>query len=379
MDVAISVIRPFHVVQMANILRKHADNVGIWSSAPRKTFRRLDSAVSTHFVPSPVEIVSHQLRRQFASVVHERGAQFWDGLVGALLPKSELVIAFATQALGTARVTHNRGGYFALDRACPHVDFQEELVRQESEATGAKFIPQPAWFRERQLEEYEIADAILVPSHYSGDTFPAHQQSKLVLAPLLGRASVHGEMHIERNTPFTVGVLGGNPLRKGYRFLLEAWNRLRLPNARLQIRSSADFSQYPKLAELLRTTPNVEILDYIPDISEFYRRCDLFVLPSMDDGFGMALFEAMANGVPSIATRNCGASEFLIDGEDGLIVDAGSTDQLAAAIASLYENEERRQALAIAGRATVERISAASTYENALLELLTRVHTHKTS
>ncbi len=111
----------------------------------------------------------------------------------------------------------------------------------------------------------------------------------------------------------------------------------------------------------------------MPNITEFYQRCDLFVLPSMDDGFGMALFEAMANGVPAIATRNCGASELLTDGVDGRIIDAGSVDQLVAAISSLYENEEQRQAFAVAGRQTVERVSAANLYQDALLQLLAPV------
>jgi glycosyltransferase involved in cell wall biosynthesis len=84
----------------------------------------------------------------------------------------------------------------------------------------------------------------------------------------------------------------------------------------------------------------------------------------------MALFEAMANGVPSIATRNCGASELLTDGVDGMVIDAGSVEQLVSALLSLYQDEDRRQAIAIAGQATVQRISSTSLYEDALCTLL---------
>ena len=306
MKVAISVVRPFHSVAMANALRRHAENVELWSSAPRRYFHRLDASVATHLVPAPVEIANRFLR--LGPAASQRGIAWWDRMVATMMGRTDLCIGFAAQALHTGMAARKRGARFVLDRACPHVDFQQQLVREESEKTGAVFTPEPSWFRERQLAEYEAADAILVPSRYSGDSFPQHLQSKLLLAPLLGRAQAKGTVQTERNTPFTVGVLGGNPLRKGYLYLLEAWRRLRLPDARLLIRSSSDFSAYPKLAELLRDTPGVEIIDYIPDIAEFYRRCDLFVLPSVDDGFGMALFEAMANGVPAIATRNCGAS-----------------------------------------------------------------------
>ncbi len=370
MNVAISVVRPFHVTKMANALRKHVDHVDIWSTAPRKYFHHLDSAVRTHIVPAPVEIISQVFKLQLVPAAFQRGIDWWDRMVAMVMPRSDVVIGFATQSFHTGQATRRRGSTFVLDRACPFVDFQQDLMRRESEKAGAVYEAQPTWFRDRQLAEYEIANTILVPSHYSGRTFPEHLQSKLLLAPLLGRAQPKGAIHLERNTPFTVGVLGGNPLRKGYLYLLEAWKQLNLPNARLLLRTSSDFSPFPKLAELLRETPNVEIIEYIPNIAEFYQRCDLFVLPSVDDGFGMALFEAMANGVPSIATRNCGASELLTDGVDGLVIDAGNVEQLAQAMLSLYENEERRQSLAIAGQATVERVSAATIYEDALTQML---------
>ena len=370
MRVAISVVRPFHTVKMANLLRKHAEAVDLWSTAPRRYFHGLDAAVATHLVPAPVEIFSRVFRTKLVPEAFQRGIVWWDRMVAALMPRSDVVVGFATQTLHTGESARRRGMHFALDRACPHTDFQQNLVREEAEKAGAAFHPEPAWFRERQLAEYEVAHTILVPSRYSARTFPAHLQPKLLLAPLLGRAQARGEIQLARNTPFTVGVLGGHPLRKGYLYLLEAWCKLALPDARLLIRSSSDFSAYPRLAELLKATPNVEIIEYVPDIAEFYRRCDLFVLPSMDDGFGMALFEAMANGVPSIATRNCGASELLVDGVDGLVIDAGSVEQLAGAIESLYRDEPRRQALALAGQAAVERISATSLYEDALTRLL---------
>ncbi len=370
MKVAISVLRPFHITKMANALRRHTDGVDIWTAAPRRFFRDLDPQIKTHLVPEPVEVFARLSKLRLSPAIFRQGLLLWDRTVAALMPRAEMVVGLATQALYTGEAAHRRGASFVLDRACPHVDFQQRMVREESEKTGAVFTPEPAWFRDRQLREYDLADAILVPSHYSGRTFPPHLQSKLILAPLLGRAQAKGAVRLERNTPFTVGVLGGHPLRKGYLYLLEAWRRLNLPNARLLIRSSSDFSAFPRLAELLKTTPNVELIEYIPNIAEFYGRCDLFVLPSMDDGFGMALFEAMANGVPAIATRNCGASELLTDGVDGLVIDAGSVDALAASIAALYEDEPRRQAIAVAGQATVERIAETRLYEDALCRML---------
>jgi glycosyltransferase involved in cell wall biosynthesis len=359
---------------MANALLKHVDAVDIYSSAPRRFFRRLDEKVRTHFVPAPVELLARLLPFSLPRDAFRYNIALWDKLVTLALPKRapkiDIIVGLATGALSVGRQAHRRDSRFVLDRACPFVDFQQQLVREETEKVGGTHEPEPAWFRDRQLAEYASADAILVPSRYTARTFPREMQHKLILAPLLGRAKAAGPIQLARNTPFTVGVLGGHPVRKGYLYLLKAWQKLALPDAKLLIRSSGDFLKFPVLAELLKQNPSVEIIDYVPDIGEFYRRCDLFVLPSMDDGFGMALFEAMANGVPTISTRNCGASELLSDGEDGLIIDAGSEDRLAEAILRLYQDEPLRQALAVAGQQTAIRVADSTLYEDALRRIL---------
>lgn len=288
-----------------------------------------------------------------------------------LLGPADIFIGWATASLASGRKAKRRGSRFVLDRACPHVDFQQQTVGAEASKTGSTWKPEPAWFRDRQLAEYEEADTIITPSEYTRRTFPDHLRKKTIKAPLLGRCTFPENVSYQRNPVFTVGAVGGQPLRKGYLYLLQAWKKLNLPNARLIIRS--DFTGHPVLEELVRSMPTVEVIGYVPDIADFYRKCDLFILPSVDDGFGMALYEAMAHGLPCIATTHCGSSELLTSGRDSLIVDPCSSDQLAEAIESLFNSEELRQEIAREGRATVGRLTSDGTpaYRNAIGELLT--------
>jgi glycosyltransferase involved in cell wall biosynthesis len=101
----------------------------------------------------------------------------------------------------------------------------------------------------------------------------------------------------------------------------------------------------------------VELVRYVPDINHFYQRCDVFVLPSVDDGFGMALFEAMANEVACIATTHCGSSELLTPGRDGIVIPPRNAELLAEALLSLYRQEELRRAMASAARDTAAALS----------------------
>ena len=81
------------------------------------------------------------------------------------------------------------------------------------------------------------------------------------------------------------------------------------------------------------------------DISEILSDTDIFVLPSYSEGLPVSILEAMSLGIPVIATPVGGITEAIIDGHNGLIVDTGSTTQLAEAIAKLIENQELRNTL----------------------------------
>jgi glycosyltransferase involved in cell wall biosynthesis len=366
MNATIAVIRPFHAAQIANALRLHQAHVSILSSATRTYFHGLTPEVSVRLIPSPIPILQRLLPFRLPDTVPRFGIVAWDSMVAAALPPADLVIGFATQSLSTGRKARRRGSRFLLDRACPHVDFQQNIIREEAEKVGAIYRPEPSWYRDRQLQEYDLAEAILTPSRYSAATFPHFLQSKIVIAPLLGRVATHHQTPAPAHDQFTVGVLGGNPLRKGYLYLLQAWKQLAIPNTRLLLRVGDDFARFPRLAELLRDLPNVELVRYIPNIADFYRRCDVFCLPSIDDGFGMALCEAMAHGVASIATTNCGASELMTHAVDGLIVPPRNSEALAEAILTLYCNPDLRHTLARAGQTTILQAAQSGLYEKSL-------------
>jgi glycosyltransferase involved in cell wall biosynthesis len=353
MQVAVSTTRPFHSAMLANALVKHGASVRIYSSAPRRYFGRLDSSVAMTLVPSALQTAMHFLRLPAGPTALNADSWLYDHSVAAVLRPGDLFIGWATASLATGRAAKRRGSRFALDRACPHVDFQQTIIATESEKLGVRFQRQPAWFRDRQLAEYEEAERILVPSEYTRTTFPEEIRSKTVKAPLFGRCRFPEHTHPGRHSDFTVGVVGGDPVRKGYLYLLEAWERLALPHARLLIRTDADLARYPALRERLSRLSNVEIIRYVPDINDFYQRCDVFVLPSVDDGFGMALFEAMANEVPCIATTHCGSSELLTPGRDSIVVPPFNAELLAEALLSLYQQEDLRRSLASAARTTI--------------------------
>jgi glycosyltransferase involved in cell wall biosynthesis len=350
---------------MANELCSRKIGTRILSPAPRRFFGALAPEVALSFVPVPLGLISRITGVRLGNNAGYLDSVIFDRLAAMRLSACDFVIGWAHVSLVTARRAKNLGAKFVLDRACPHVDFQQQLLEEEAEKVGHKFVRQPEWFIERQYEEYQVADAILVPSHYSKDSFPSPLRQKIIVAPIFGRF---------RNQPFdgtpgggktfVVGVVGGEPLRKGYLYLLKAWKKLNLPNAVLRIRAARGFSEFPVLRELALECRNVELVDYVQDMNEFYKACDLFILPSIDDGFGMALFEAMSNGVPCIATTRCGSVELLSHKADAYIIRPYDSEEISSAIEYLYYNSEFRIRLGHSGRERVSGMrSGATTYQ----------------
>lgn len=90
------------------------------------------------------------------------------------------------------------------------------------------------------------------------------------------------------------------------------------------------------------------------DVPGYLRAADIFVLPSKREGLPVALLEAMACGLPCVASRLPGSTDAIIEhGVNGLLTTAGDAGELAGAIAALLEDEDRRRQLGAAARATI--------------------------
>jgi glycosyltransferase involved in cell wall biosynthesis len=383
MKVVFSTGRPAHVVLPANLLMQRGVKVEIYTAAYRSRFQELASGAqlrwTPQFVPSLHFLTGMQLPRPFQRI----DTAMYDNLVaiqiGLANERCDIFWAWASGALAAGRAARHRGASFVLDRACPHVDAQQELVRTECDRLGVPYRPEPHWFRARQIAEYDEADTILVPSDYSRRSFPMHLRAKVMVAPLYGRVparrllkptettGTQNTSHLKRQ--FTFGTVGGQPLRKGFLYLLQAWEKLRLPDARLLIRTDADLHRFPALRDLLGRLRNVEVVGYVENMSAFYRRCDAFILPTIDDGFGMALLEAMAHGLPSIATTHCGATELFEPGHDLLRVPPQNSLALAEAIERIYVSTELRNQIRANATNALQQIEGKGSYHRYSLAL----------
>ena len=170
-------------------------------------------------------------------------------------------------------------------------------------------VPQPMEDRaERLKQEWDIADVIIVNSDWAKTSIVSEGApiSKIEVLPLayvpeLARASRHRN---QGRRKLKVLWLGNVALGKGIHYLIEA--------AKLIIREPVEFviggSIHIPQAIIRGSPKNIKWLGQIPRniTSELYQDCDVFIFPTLSDGFGITQLEAMAHGLPVITTPNCG-------------------------------------------------------------------------
>ncbi len=140
---------------------------------------------------------------------------------------------------------------------------------------------------------------------------------------------------------------------KGYRVLLQAMRRVlqAVPEARLFLCGSGeeeDTLRHETAA--LGLTPSVTFAGFVADVRATLARADIFVMPSVSEGLGVAVLEAMAMGRPVVASATGGLPEAVVDGETGLLVPPGEPAALAEALVSLLRDPRRARQMGEAGR-----------------------------
>jgi glycosyltransferase involved in cell wall biosynthesis len=163
------------------------------------------------------------------------------------------------------------------------------------------------------------------------------------------------ESATDRDAPI-IGTVAHLEARKGQRYLLEAARLLKTQGYTFKLALAGDGSLQQvleQMAQSLGLAQEVTFLGFISDVPKFLAGLDIFVLPSLYEGLGVAALEAMAAGKAVIASRVGGLAELVNDSETGFLVSPGDAQELAAAMAKLIRDKHLRAAFGQRGAARV--------------------------
>jgi glycosyltransferase involved in cell wall biosynthesis len=253
---------------------------------------------------------------------------------------------FAEVALETLEWTRAHAIPSVLDNPTGDVrHFRDAWLRETRRWVGGTFRGHPSeGMVARSAREYALADAVRVASTFSRDSMVergvAAGKVAVVRYPIDVRRFVPPSAPRDGTGRLRVCCVASIGLAKGFQYLLEAARATGPDRVELELVGGTDSRGARLLLARLRDGMTVR-QGSVPQLLEAYQRAELFVLPSLHDGWGFVVPEAMACGLPVVVTDTSGARDLVEPGRTGWIVPAGD----AAAIAEVL-----REALADRGR-----------------------------
>lgn len=245
-------------------------------------------------------------------------------------------------------------GAICIVESGAHPEEYENIYAEEYAKFGIPWQAIPHQYIDRSKHEFEKADYIFVASKFACDSFVRRgfDENKIRTVPLGYDPGVFSPKSVNKDeSVFRILYVGRIGLRKGVHYLIEAFRKLGIKRAQLELVGpiEEDFKMFihkcPKNCVFRGKVPQAELVDY-------YNRASVFALPSLAEGSAMVVYEAMACGLPAIVTMNAGA--IVRDKKDGFVIPIRDPEAIREKLLFLYEHPAEREQMGIAAREFVQ-------------------------
>ncbi len=290
------------------------------------------------------------------SLSNHRDRVFSRGVGGRLRESDTAVLVAYGAALEAIRSAKARSVSTGLEYAVHHHAFNrstltEELRIRPEYAASMQFHDAPRRRDQRLDAELAEVDRVIVFSEFSRRTFvdAGVAEEKVVVNQLGVDVGRFADVQRVEDGTFRVLFLGVLSQRKGLSYLVDGFRRAAIPGSELLLVGAPWRGQRPWAG-----TRGVRQLSWLDrgEVPALLGTADVLVLPSLVEGLARVMLEAMAAGVPVVATPNTGAEDVVRDSVDGYIVPVRDETAIADRLVDLHEHPARREEM---GRAARER------------------------
>jgi glycosyltransferase involved in cell wall biosynthesis len=272
-----------------------------------------------------------------------------------ILNQSDIFVGLSGAALYSLRRARRLGMKTILERGSTHMLYQRAILLEEYARFGLRKTVVHPQVVERELQEYQEADFISIPSQFVKGTFLQYgiPEKKLIQIPYGVNLHHFYPVPKEDNT-FRIIHCANLSLRKGVPYLLQAFAELRLKDAELWLIGNVTDEVKPFLSRF--GSPSVILKGEFPEteLHKYMSQGSVFCLASIEEGLAMVQPMAMACGLPVICTTNTGGADIVRDGQDGFIVPIRDVNALKEKILFFYENPEACQTMGESARMRVQ-------------------------
>ncbi|WP_405607772.1 glycosyltransferase family 4 protein [Polaribacter sp. Asnod1-A03] len=353
----------FQFFHLARQLEKKGLLNEIYSGYPKSKLKDELGIPKDKIKTFPYVITPYMGRRKFGLSKYEWLNNLWeyktsttlDNHVTSRIKEPGYLISMSGSGLNCGKKMQSLGGKHICQRGSTHIIYQNDILADEYDRWGFKWKGINPKIKDYVTSEYEQADKITVPSEYALQSFikMGIPEEKMMKIPYGGRL----DRFYKKSTPdtdvFRLLWVGGISLRKGFMYALEAFQKFKHPNKEFivigvmshELKSLLNGQNLDNVV-FKGTVPNATLIDY-------YNSATAFVMPSIEDGFGIVLSEALASGCPVIATPNSGSVDLFEDGKEGFIVPIRDSKALTLSFEKLTDNPDLREQMGIMGQRRV--------------------------
>lgn len=266
----------------------------------------------------------------------------FDSYIANTLPKCDVFTAISGCGLRSGKKAKKNGGRYVCDRGSTHILYQDAILKEESTHWGLPFTPTDRRIIDRELQEYDEADLITVPSSYAKKTFidAGINEKKLAVIPYGVDLHSFKPVSTPEKESFTVAYVGGMNFRKGIQYLFQAFSKINHPRKFLWMIGQVEQEFIHALQQKGIVPREVVFKGHIDHahLRTHLSQADVLALPSVEDGFGLVMAQALACGCPVIASTHTGAAEIIAHGINGYIVPARDPVALAEAMQRIADS-----------------------------------------
>lgn len=266
------------------------------------------------------------------------GFESW---VGRQLEGLDLIYGYEYGSLQIFERAHQLGIRKVYDIPSPEHDFVEQLLAPEFARFPELITPYRDYTTARQAErterrrrEWELADLVIANSSLTAESWKAAGwvDRPVAVVPYGAPPPIAEPVEPPADGPLRLLWAGTFSIRKGAHLLLEALQALTLPPENLVVEVYGAQSLPQRLLD--RAPAALHFCGSIPrhELLERMSRAHALLFPTLCDGFGLVVNEALSRGLPVITTRRAGAADLIRPGENGWLIEAGSSDAIASAL-----------------------------------------------
>ncbi len=334
MKIAIVVQGRFHAFDLVRELIQSGQDVYVFTNYPKNIAARFgipQERIRNNLLHGIMSRAANKLGELFGHPIFEPLIHRWFSRWAAGALKAEefaVVHSFSGVCEEVFRAPRPNPVLRTLTRGSAHIEEQYEILCAEEKRTGNKTYMPSDWMRRREAREYQLADLIFVLSQFAFDSFVRRgvKRNKVRLLSLGTQSSLFRPdsdkirqrlERIRKGEPLRVLNAGTFSLRKGAFDLVEI------------ARQTQDFARFRFVGAVLPRAAGLAnqasaLIEFVPKVSQFdlpqhYDWGDIFLFPTLEDGYAVVLAQAVAAGLPIFATTNCAAPELVRQGENGWV------------------------------------------------------------